>query len=260
MTILPSPASLLLRQVRLIISPPTSTLFESRAILSEVQSKFGSISTFINQRYDPVLRQHLKSEPSPTSSSQSPSQTILAVFDRPSSKDSAIGSDPFTIVCGGDLVPSADELDPYNARGLHGRHHPPKRTFSCHIVEEEDPAIHQRLDGQHPYTGPFRVDTLQLSYGDLVKAGGAPKEVKEMADVMQTERVPIDDKHLKQRKGCEDELHGVPSRYFYSASDRREDPQLEGGLMAAWRRSIEKEKTEEESQRWDGTEPASRLH
>ena len=244
MTILPSPASLLVRQVRLIISPPTSTLFESRAILSEVQSKFGSISTFISQRYDPVLRQHLKPEPSPpSSSSQSPSQTILAVFDRPSSKNSAIGSDPFTIVCGGDLVPSADELDPYNARGLHGRHHPPKRTFTCHIVEEEDPAIHQRLDEQHPYTGPFRFDTLQLSYGDLVKSGAA---LKEMADVMQMERIPIDDMHLKKRKGCEDE-QGVPSKYFYSASDRQEDPQLKGGLMAAWRCSIEKKKTEEES-------------
>lgn len=257
MTILPSAASLLLRQVRLIISPPTSTLFESRAILSEVQSKFGSVSTFINQRYDPVLRQHLKSEPSPTSSSQPPTQTILAVFDRPSSKNSAIGSDPFTIVCGGDLVPSADELDPYNARGLHGQHHPPKRTFSCHIVEEEDPAIHQRLAEQNPYTGPFRVDTLQLSYGDLVKSGAA---LKEMADVMQTERIPIDDKHLKQRKGGEDELQGVPSRCFYSASDRREDPQLEGGLMTAWRRSIEKEKTEEGSQRWDDADPTSGLH
>ncbi len=247
MTILPSTASLLVRQVRLIISPPTSTLFESRAILSEVQSKFGPISTFINQRNDPVLHQHLKSEPSPASSLlQSPSQTILAIFERPSSKVSAIDQDPFTIICGGDLVPSADELDPYNARGLHGRHHPPKRTFTCHIVEEEDSAIHPRLDRQHPYTGPFRIDTLQMSYGDLMKSGAA---LREMADVMQTERILIDDKDLREREGLADELQGVPSKFFYSASDRREDPLLEGGLMAAWRRGIEKEKTEEESQR-----------
>lgn len=89
-----------------------------------------------------------------------------------------------------------------------------------------------------------------------MKSGAA---LKEMADVMQTERIPIDDKHLKQRKGCEDELQGVPSRYFYSASDRRQDPQQEGGLMAAWRHKIE-EKTEEESQRRDDREPTSRLH
>lgn len=240
MTILPSTASLLVRQVRLIISPPTSTLFESCAILSEIESKFGPISTYINQRNDPVLHQHLKSEPSPTSSSLQSPQTILAIFDQPSSKDSAIDQDPFTIVCGGDLVPSADELDPYNARGFHGRHHPPKRTFTCHIVEEEDPAIHQKLHEHHPYTGPFRIDTLQLSYGDLLKSGAA---LTEMADVMQTERTPANDKHLGKGEWLADELQGVPSSYFYSASDRREDPQLEGGLMAAWRRRIEKEKT-----------------
>ncbi len=249
MTVLPSTASLLVRQVRLIISPPTGTLFESRAILSEVQSRFGPISTFINQRNDPVLHQQLKSEPSPVSSSSSssqlPSQSILAIFDRPSSKDLAIDSDPFMVVCGGDLLPSADELDPYNARGLHGRHHPPKRTFTCHIVEEEDSAIHQRLDENHPYTGPFRVDTLQLSYGDLIKSGAA---LKEMADVMQTERIAIDDKYLKKRKGRADKLQGVPSGYFYSARDMQDDPQLKGGLMAAWRSGFEKENTERDSQ------------
>jgi hypothetical protein len=229
MTILPSTASLLARQVRLVVSPPTTTLFESRAILFHVQSRFGTISTFINQRNDAVLHRLLKSAPKSHSTlAQPPLQTILAVFDSPASKKSALDSDTLTIVCGGDHVPSAKELDPYNARSLHGRHHPPERTFTCQIVEEEDPSIHQCLAEKHPYSGPFPIDTLQMSYGDLVKAG-AP--LKGMADVMQSESM-----------WSNEESPPVPSKGFYSDCDRLEDPQHNGGLMGAWRRGTEKQK------------------
>lgn len=246
MTILPSAASLLARQVRLIVSPPTSTLFESRAIFSEVQSRFGSIATFVNQRHDPVLHQLLRFGPRATTSSpQPPSQTILAIFDSPTSKQAALNSDPLTIACGGELVPSARELDPYNARGLHGRHHPPKRTFTCHVVEEEDSSIHRRLAEKHPYNGPFRIDTLQISYGDLVKSGAT---LKEMADVMQEERIPLDAEQQQKQQRNDEESPAMPSKGFYSNSDRLRDPQHQGGLVAAWRRGIAEEKTEQELQ------------
>ena len=190
MTILPSTASLLLRQVRLNVSPPASTLFESRAIFSEVQSRVGSISAFISQRNDPVLDRLLRSGPRPTTSSSHPNpQTILVTFDRPASKNSALSSSPLVVSCGGELFPSAQELDPYNARGLQGRHHPPRRSFTCHIEEEKDPTIYQLLAEKHPYRGPFRIDTLQISYGDLIKSRTA---LEVMADVMQTERTWTD--------------------------------------------------------------------
>jgi hypothetical protein len=241
MGILPSTASLLARQVRLLISPPTSTLFESRAIFSKVESRFGSIATFINQRNDQVLDRVLRSGTITTASPpQAPFHTILAVFDSATSKEAALNSRPFTIACGGELVPSAEELDPYNARGLHGRHHPPKRTFTCQIVDEEDPAIHRRLAEKHPYAGPFHLDMVQISYRDLVRAG-AP--LQEMADVMQIGRVEQQQKHEWQ----DEESRATERRYFYSVSDRLRDAQHKGGLMAAWRRGIE-ERIEQEQQ------------
>ncbi len=228
MTILPSTASLLARQVRLIISPPTTTLFESRAILSDVQSRFGSISTFITQRNDLVLHQLLRSATKPTTSSAAPrSQTALAIFNSPASKTSALDSGSLTVSCGGELWPSAKELDPYNARGFRRRHHPPKRTFTCHIVEEKNSTIHQRLAENHPYSGPFRVDTLQMSYGDLGK-GGAP--LIEMADVMQAER-PV----IAGEQQDKEEYPTTPGQGFYSHGDKLRDPQRYGGLMAGFR-------------------------
>jgi hypothetical protein len=244
MTIVPSTASLLARQVRLIICPPANTLFESRAILSEVQSKFGSISTFISQRNDLVLDRLLKSGPNPTRpSSQSPSQIILAIFDSPVSKKSALDSDPLTISCGGGLVPSPKDLDPYNARGFRGRHHPPKRTFTCQILEDEDPSIHQRLRDHNPYSGPFRINTLQMSYRDLIKAG---TPLKEMADVMETELTPIDAREQIGHQQGDVEGPEKPSRRFYTNRDRLRDPQHEGGLMAAWRRGLKGQEAEKE--------------
>jgi len=234
MGILPSTASLLARQVRLLISPPTSTLFESRAIFSEVEFRFGSIATFINQRNDRVLDRILRLRTTSTPSSpRAPFHTILAVFDSPTSKKAALNSDPFTFACGGELVPSVEEIDPYNARGLHGRHHPPKRTFTCQIVDEEDPAIHRRLAEKHPYAGPFRIDMLQISYKDLARAG-AP--LQEMADVMQIERAEQQQKH----EWHDEESRATERSYFYSVSDKLRDVQHKGGLMAAWRRGIEK--------------------
>jgi hypothetical protein len=239
MSILPSTTSLLARQVRLLISPPTSTLFESRAIFSEVESRFGSIATFISQRNDRVLDQILRSRTTSTASSpRTPFHTILAVFDSPTSKEAALNSDPFTIACGGELVASAEEVDPYNARGLHDRHHPPKRTFTCQIVNEEDPAIHRRLAEKHPYAGPFRIDMLQISYKDLA-ASGAP--LQEMADVMQTERAEQQQEH----EWHVEETRATERGYFYSVSDKLRDAQHKGGLMAAWRRGTE-ERSEQE--------------
>jgi hypothetical protein len=239
MGILPSTASLLARQVRLFITPPTSTLFESRAIFSEVESRFGSIATFINQRNDQVLDRLLRSGTTSTPSSpRAPFHTILAVFESPTSKEAALNSDPFTLACGGKLVPSAEEIDPYNARGLHGRHHPPKRTFTCQIVDEEDPTIYRRLTQKHPYVGPFRIDMLQISYKDLVRSG-APLE--QMADVMQIERPEQQPKH----EWHDEESRATERSYFYSVSDELKDAQHKGGLMAAWRRGIE-ERSEQE--------------
>lgn len=236
MTILPSSASLLARQFRLLISPPTTTLFESRAILSEIQSKFGPVSTFVNERNDQVLRRLLNTGgPKHTASPvQPPVQTILAICDSPASKQSALDASPLTISCGGDLLPSPEELDPYNARGLHGRYHPPKRTFTCHMVDEEDPTIHHRLTKRNPYNGPFLIDTLQMSLGDLNRCG---TPLKEMTDIMQTERAPTDGAEKSKR-----------SRGFYSDFDKMKDPQHNGGLMAAWRRGMQKAKSGEKPQ------------
>lgn len=253
MTILPSHASLLARQVRLIVTPATTTLFESRALLSEIQSRFGTISTFINQRNDPVLRRLLTSEsPSTPPASRSSFQTILAVFESPASQRSALDSGPLTISCGGELLPSAKELDPYNARGLHDRHHPPKRKFTCHIREENDndgTTIHRRLREHHPYHGPFRIDTLQMCYRDLVKSGAS---LNEMADVMQTEQALTDRKQQKGKGWGEEGSQTTSSTGFYSNHSRLRDPQQTGGLMSAWRWATEKNKAEQEPQVWSG--------
>jgi hypothetical protein len=244
MAILPSAASLLARQVRLIISPPTTTLFESRAILSDIQSKFGPISTFLSQRNEPALRQILSTESrTVSSSSQTSSQTILAIFDAPASKNSALHSEHLTISCGGDLEPSPKQLDPYNARGFHGRHHPPRRTFTCHIVEEHDPTIYQRLTKTHLYADSFRIDTLQMSYRDLLKFGAA---LKEMADVMQTERMPSDGRRKPRNAWSMGKPQVGSSKGFYSNSDLRRDDPRRGGLMGAWERGLGKEKAEQD--------------
>jgi hypothetical protein len=246
MTILRSSSALLARQVRLIVSPPTSTLFESRAILSDIQSKFGSVSTFINQRNDPVLHRLLESgSKADNSLSQPPSQTILAVFESPVSKQSALNSSSINISCGGDLLSSAEELDPYNARGFHGRHHPPKRNFTCRIVEEDDPTIQRHLRENSPYSGPFRINKMQMSYGDLVRSG-APLE--EMADVMQADRLS-ETAELPTKQGQRKlESRFNRSEGFYSHNSRQPDSQHTGGLMGAWRRGMEKDKMEEEPQ------------
>lgn len=239
MTILPSAASLLARQVRLLISPPTATLFESRAILSEVQSKFGPISTFISQRNDPTLHRILRSQSRLAEpSSQTSSQTILAIFDAPTSRNSALEVKNLTISCGGDLQPSPKELDPYHARGFHGRHHPPRRDFTCQIIEEEDPNLYQRLTEKHPYSHAFQIDTLQLSYGDLLKSGA---RLKEMADVMQTERVATDGSRKVKNVWPKQEPHPLSSKEVYCNGDLQRDKSGRAGLMAAWRQGLEKE-------------------
>lgn len=262
MTKFPSAISLLARQVRLLVAPPTTTLFESRTILSEVQSKFGSICTFISQRNDPVLDRLLKSGPQSTVTSpgKPPSQTILAVFSSPVARKVAVDSTPLTISCGGDLVPSAKELDPYNARGFRGRHHPPNRTFTCEIVAEEDPTLHGRLSKENPYSGPFHPDTLQMSYEDLTRSRVGLSEMtgeglsvalaglNQMADVMQTERpVPARGQQGKE-EGLNKKRREPPFEEFYSESDRLRDPERNGGLMAAWKWGWEKEKAEKEAQ------------
>jgi hypothetical protein len=228
MTILPSTAGLLSRQVRLLVNPPTTTLFDSRAILSELQSRFGPVSTFLSQRNDPVLKMLLQDPQKPLPVEvNAQSQTILTVFDSSASKTSAIASSPLKISCGGDLLPSADELDPYNVRGLRGRHHPPKRHFTCHVLDDGDPEIHRLLTAGHPYSGPFRLDIIQVSYADLVKNGGVDSH--ETADIMQTKRTVIED---GRRQG----KPAMPHRELHSETARHEDPQLRGGLMGAWRR------------------------
>jgi hypothetical protein len=221
---LPSPAYLLARQVRLNINPPTSTLFESRAILSEVQSRFGPVSIFINPRNDPALRLLQRSRPPAPLPYH---QRILAVFDLSTSKDRALASDPIAIACGGDLLPSARELDPFNARGLHGRYHPPKRTFSCEIADEEDADILGNLAKSNPYAGPFFMDTLEMSYGDLIGCG---VPLREMADVMQTVKARTGNWEARRQNGASEGIHLDNSDGI--------DIQETGGLMNAWRRGI----------------------
>lgn len=228
MTILPSSASTLARQVRLKVSPPTTTLFESRAVLSEAQSRFGPISTFINPRNDPTLRLLRLQRPAEPASSQS----IIAIFDSSASKVSALGTSPFTITCGGDLVPSPKELDPYNARGFHGRFHPPKRTFICEIVEEDDPKILDRLAESNPYGGPFYVNPTEMSYGDLM-GSGAP--LQGTADVMQTERTF----QSRRETGLQGSIDPAElSKDLAPLGDNGKEIQEEEGFMTAWRQGI----------------------
>ena len=244
MTILPSTAWLLARQVRFIISPPTTNLFESRAILSELQSRFGPISIFISQRNDPVLLRILRSEPTAAvSSSQAPSETILGIFDSPASTKSALGSNELTISCGGHLVPSPKQLDPYNTRGFHGRHHPPQRNFNCRIVEEHDSTIYQRLAEKHPYIDSFRIDTLQMSYEDLLKSRVT---LKGMADVMQTERTVTRDMQRTEDVRFKDQSQARSYEGYYPNRGLQKDPQRRGGLMAAWRRGLGKDNPEQD--------------
>lgn len=244
MTIFPSAASLLARQARFLISPPPTTLFESRAILFELQSRFGPISVFLSQRNDPVLQRILRLEPTAAvPSSRAPPHTILAVFDSPASRKSALDTNELTVSCGGQLEPSPKQLDPYNARGFHGRHHPPERNFTCRIVEEHDPSIYQRLAEKHPYSYSFLIDTLQVSHEDLLRSGVT---LKGMADVMQTERTAAEQRRRTKdtkptdpmQAGSED---GFPSNYHV-----QKDPQRRGGLMAAWKRGLGKDNPKED--------------
>lgn len=77
---------------------------------------------------------------------------------------------------------------------------------------------------------------------DLVKSG---VPLKDMADVMQTERTLFHDgtQHEEESQGNE-ELPATPSQGFYSKKSRLLDPQHNGGLMAAWKWAV-KEKGEQ---------------
>ena len=142
MSTLPSTASIVARQVRIVVKPPTRTLFESSAILSEVQARFGPLTTFVNERYHTGLSQGLKKLRPKTGV---PSENIFAIFRSPTSKTSALETPSLDVTCGGDLLPSPAETDPFNIRGHQGRYHPARRCFSCSIVDENDPDLYQLM-------------------------------------------------------------------------------------------------------------------
>ena len=229
MNLLPSASSILARQVRIIVSPPTQTLFESSAILSEVQSKFGVLSTFLNQRNDRVLHNILQLSES-ASMPRTSSQTIIAIFASSSSKTSALNAGPISVACGGDLLPSVTEADPYNARRLAERHRPSKRVFTCQIVNEEDQTLYQGVAHRNPYAGSFRPDATQPSYHDLLKSGAKPDG---LADIMQIEQRNGREQDKGETTYCQDSNPIQDSTVHGLKPDR-----LSAGLMETWRRGV----------------------
>ena len=116
---------------------------------------------------------------------QTKTQTFLAVFESAHAAGATVACSSFTVSCGRDLEPTATELDPLNMRGLQNRPHPPRCDFSCRAIQETDFDVLRRLSQANPYHGPFSLDNLKPSYGDLWSCGSP---LKGMADILQTKR------------------------------------------------------------------------
>lgn len=82
-----------------------------------------------------------------------------------------------------------------------------------------------------------------MSYGDLIKAGVG---LDHMADVMQTGEKHVTGREKGQMGGMDEKAREMPVEVFYSESDRMRDPERNGGLMAAWKFGLEKQKAEKE--------------
>lgn len=137
---------------------------------------------------------------------------------------------------------------------MRGRHYPASRVFDCWIIPEEEEeeeeggghgggkvgGVYERLMERHAYTAGFRIDGLEMSYGDLMK-GGVERGSEGMGDVMQV--------GLQGREGEEGEAGSgggkVGKKGFYSRRDRERDPGGMGGLMAAWRWGVERREKKE---------------
>lgn len=225
-----STASIVARQVRIVVTPPTATLFESSAILAEVQSRFGPISTFINQRNDPVLRQGLAEQRSKLPLS-APHQTIFAIFRSPASKVSAVDSGWLEVPCGGDLVPSANDTDPFNVRDHAGRQRPPKRLFRCCVIDEDDPNFYRLLVDSNRIAQSLGTEHQQIDVPDLFQPTMRSKQ-----------RVQLREGAAQAWHQAKRNLEAEEQSSLVSLKEPVEQVTagcLEGGLMKAWRDGLQ---------------------
>lgn len=204
-------ASSIARHARIIVTPTPTTLLESTAILKALQS-FGPVSTFLNPRYIPALKDRARG-------------TFYAIFSEPRALQTASAASPLAVEVGHDSI-DPKEADPFNLRGLWGRKQFKKKTFQCEVYEDyrSSQNRHRRVIEENVYHGPFRLDRLVVSYEDLMKQG-AP--LPQIADSFQERQMNDVDRATFEAE--------AQDRSFYKTKD---DGESQGGLMDMWRESI----------------------
>lgn len=208
--------SILARPARITVSPKPSTLHETCAILKTLQS-FGAVTHFFNPRYVPALKKQSR-------------LNFYVDFKERGAFDKVLAAAPFTVEVGHDAV-DPEEADPFNVRGFWDRKKVERKTFRCAVFDDAakdqgSNRIWNRLLLQgNPYHGPFRVDTLAVSFEDLMRQG-AP--APEFADCFQK-------RHLNEADRAKFEQE-AKRHSFYTTADNGE---VTGGLMHAWREGLE---------------------
>lgn len=208
-----APVSLLRRHARIDVFPNPTTLSETSAILKAFQS-FGPICSFLNPRYVLALR------------SRSPSKLYVKFKENEALEKARLAS-PLTVHVGHNAV-DPEEADPFDVRGIWNRKKVERKTFTCLVAVDSgtyhDGTCDRQIIEANPYHGPFRVDSLPVSFQDLRKQG-APSA--EFADCVQKRQVnQVDRARFEQE---------ARRRSFYRIADNGE---VTGGLMDTWRENL----------------------
>ena len=112
--------------VRLLISPPPTTLGESTAVLKKLQS-FGQVTSFTKDTPRATR---------PASVAEAAEQQeVNVIFASEEAIERAHGASPFTVKVNHDL-PDPKVEDPYNVRNLQSRKQPKPMTMTCHLELE----------------------------------------------------------------------------------------------------------------------------
>lgn len=134
---------------RVLVSPPTTSLAESTAIIKQFQA-FGHPAAFSKATHPAALNDEHQQE-------------FDLVYLSSDQLLHACSVSPITVRVNHDL-PEPRIVDPYNVRGLQDRNHPVPKTFVCRINKRDDDYTYA---SQNSLSGGFAPTNMSKLYQSL---------------------------------------------------------------------------------------------
>ena len=155
-----APTSLKTFIAKVLITPPTTSLSESVAVLKTLQS-FGRVAVFAN--------------PSPDAAEKNDhQQEIDVIYSSSEQLLRACNASPLTVQINQNL-PDPAHLDPYNLRGLQSRRQPRPKTFVCKIQQKVEDST---FTGQNILSKAFAPSNESSLYKSLLETDAPPSLVE----------------------------------------------------------------------------------